>query len=92
MMWQRLFFFLALLVAALLLALVFVTPWVIDSLPSENSLLQLFVEDTTVRRSSIAGAVGLIVTAYIFFRPGAPVLGRKHAPKKPPPDDPIEDD
>jgi len=34
-----------------------------------------------VRRSSIAGAVGLIVTAFVFFRPNTAVLARKTSKK-----------
>jgi hypothetical protein len=38
--------------------------------------------DATVRRTAIAGAIGLIVTARVFFRPDP--TARKRAPKKPP--------
>jgi hypothetical protein len=58
-----------LLVAILLLLLVAVLPFAIEQIPFEHPLLALFAADRTVRRSSIAGAIGLIVTACVFFRP-----------------------
>jgi hypothetical protein len=75
-----------LLFAAGLLLLVLVLPLLAEQLPFSHRLLDLFVSDATVRRTSIAGAVGLIVTAFVFFRPDASALQRKSAPKKPPPD------
>jgi hypothetical protein len=74
------------LVAVGLLVLVVVLPWVRDDLPFAHPLLDLFAEDATVRRSSIAGAIGLLVTAFVFFRPNASVLARKAAARKPPND------
>ena len=90
MMWQELrdywlplmLFAAALFVAVVLLALAIAMPFAIEYLPSVP-LLQLFAEDATVQRSSIAGAIGLIVTAFVFFRPGA---SRKPSTKKPPHD------
>lgn len=76
----------ALIVAVLLLALVIAMPFLLGQLPFTHVLLDLFAEDTTVRRSSIAGALGLIVTAFVFFRPNALVLARKSSSKRPPPD------
>lgn len=75
-----------LLVAILLLLLVIATPFVIDYLPNSNRLLDLFREDGTVRRTSLAGALGLIVTAFVFFRPNAAVLSRKSSSTKSPHD------
>jgi hypothetical protein len=49
-------------------------------------MLDIFASDGTVRRSSIAGAIGLIVTAFVFFRPQASIQLRKNSPKKAPPD------
>ena len=91
-MWQELrdywlplmLFTLALIAAVLLLALVAALPYVVDRLPFGHPLLDLLAEDATVRRTSIAGAIGLIVTAWVFFRPNT--LGRKSSPKKPPSD------
>ena len=72
-----------LLIAALLLIAVGAAPFVVEHLPA-NPLLDLFAVDTTVRRVSIAGAVGLIVTAFVFFRPNA--ASRKQSSRKPPHD------
>jgi hypothetical protein len=91
-MWQELrdywlplmLFTAALVVAVTLLVLVAALPLVKDWLPFSHSLLDLLAEDTTVRRTSIAGAIGLIVTAWVFFRPNT--LARKSSPKKSPPD------
>lgn len=74
------------LVAILLLAVVTAMPFVVAELPTTHPLLVMFAEDATVRRTSIAGAIGLIVTACVFFRPNAAVLGRKPSPKPPPHD------
>jgi hypothetical protein len=72
----------AMLVAILLLVVVTVMPFLIEELPISHPLLGMFAEDATVRRTAIAGAIGLIVTACIFFRPDP--AARKRAPKKPP--------
>ena len=85
-MWQRLrecwlpllLFTGALLMAFTLLALVVASPLAVDYLPA-SQFMQLFAEDAVVRRSSIAGAIGLLVTAFVFFRPNLGA-GRK-APK-----------
>ena len=75
-----------LLVAVLLLAIVLVTPFVVEHLPFSHRLLTLFLHDATVRRTSLAGALGLIVTAFVFFRPNASVLSRKSSSRKSPHD------
>jgi hypothetical protein len=74
--------------AALLLALVFVAPM----LDNRNSwpgawgqLFALFGRDAAVRHTSIAAAVGLTVTAWVFFRP--PRRVRRRPSEKPPPPD-----
>jgi hypothetical protein len=42
--------------------------------------VRLFATDVTLRRTSIASAVGLLVTAFVFFRvPGTP---RRRAPER----------
>jgi len=73
-------------VAIGLIALVVAMPYVIEQLPFAHPLLDLFAADATVRRSSIAGAIGLLVTAFVFFRPNASVLARKASSRKPPRD------
>ena len=70
-----------LLIAILLLGLVAAAPYMIDAIPEARAVLKLFANDATVRRTSIAGAIGLIVTAFVFFRPNASVLVRKSARK-----------
>ena len=64
------------LVALLLLVLVAAMPFLIEYVPMPIPLLSLYAADTTVRRASIAGAIGLIVTAFVFFRPNASVLSQ----------------
>ena len=51
-------------------------------------LLVLFAQDSVVRRTALASAVGLSVTAGIFFRPGRLLRPSAHKPKSdklPPP-------
>ena len=85
--WLPLMLFIgALLVGAVLIGTVAALPYVKEHLPVEHELLDLFAEDAVVRRSSIAGAIGLIVTAFVFFRPNTSVLTRKDATRKPPGD------
>jgi hypothetical protein len=62
----RWLYWLTALVAAGLLGLVVVAPLVASS--AGGRILQLFAEDVTVRRTSIASAIGLLVTARVFFR------------------------
>ena len=74
------------LISIALVVLVVALPYVLEHLPFAHPLLDLFAEDATVRRSSIAAAIGLLVTAFVFFRPNASVLARKAASRKPPSD------
>ena len=91
-MWQELrdywlpmmLFACTLLLAAILLILVAVMPFLAEHFLTSNHALAIFADDVTVRRTSIAGAIGLIVTARVFFRPNA--LARKSSSKKPPSD------
>ena len=69
-----------LMVAVILLLLVALMPLVVEYVPMAP-VLPLFADDATVRRSAIAGAIGLIVTAFVFFRPDSSVLARKSAKK-----------
>lgn len=71
-----------LLLAIALLVLVSIAPF----LPPAHALLDLFAHDATVRRTSLVGAIGLVVTACVFFRPNAAALARKSSSKKPPND------
>ncbi len=85
--WLPLMLFIgALLVGTLLIGTVIALPYVHEHLPVEHELIDLFAEDPVVRRSSIAGSIGLIVTAFVFFKPNASVLTRKETTRKPPSD------
>lgn len=63
---------LSLLVAGLLVSLVLVAPLVDNGSERARGLLRflsLFARDDTVRGSALAAAVGLTVTAFVFFKP-----------------------
>jgi hypothetical protein len=62
----RLLWRLTLVVSTLMVLLVIAAPW-IDA--GEWPLLTLFANDQAVRRTTLASALGLVVTAAIFFRP-----------------------
>jgi hypothetical protein len=87
--WLHRLLFLVTVASALTLALLVVLcPW-LDSggQPPEGwgRLTAAFARDGAVRRTAIAAAVGLVVTAWVFFRPGAlsRLKGRKR-PRLPP--------
>jgi hypothetical protein len=89
----RLLFHFTLAVSALLLALVFLAPVLHNHfLPPGrwSSLLALFARDAAVRHTSVAAALGLLVTAWVFFRPPRllprPPGRRGPRGKLPPPD------
>src|SRR5262245_3931111 len=64
----RLLYWFALLAAAGLVLLV----WLAPSLPTGVRLVELFATDVVVRRTTLASAIGLTVTALVFFKqPGA---------------------
>ncbi len=78
--------------AAALVALVIVAPFVDD--PGLRArgwwwLVAAFARDTALRRTAIATALGLATTATIFFRPAprTPVAGQARKPQRsqPPP-------
>jgi ABC-type uncharacterized transport system permease subunit len=88
-MWNRLrdfwlprfLYFSTLLLAAALAGVVLAAPFL--SVDKQPGLLSLFAGDVIVRRTALASAVGLAVTAYVFFRPGG-VLFFKKTDKRPP--------
>jgi hypothetical protein len=85
----RLLFWLSLSVAGLLIVSVMVAPLVDDPQTDEagmGRLVMTLARDVVVRRTTIAGAVGLIVTAFVFFRPseGTRSSGRASKSKAPP--------
>jgi hypothetical protein len=67
----RLFSGLALATAGGLILLVLLTPWLDNGNGGHSRgerLLALFARDATVRRTAVASALGLVVTARVFFR------------------------
>jgi hypothetical protein len=64
----RVFFAVTLVTAAVLSLLVAVSPWLPDDVAA-FPLLELFAQDRTVRRTALACAGALAVTAFVFFRP-----------------------
>jgi hypothetical protein len=64
----RFFFGITLLFGGGLIGAVALLPLLADRWTAPQPL-HLFADDVVVRRSAIAGAVGLIVTAFVFFRP-----------------------
>ncbi len=82
-MLPRLLFWLVCTVALAMLGLLVVAPW----LDSPSRLVRLFAEDAAVRRTVFASALGLLVTASVFFRrPPARDDGRRDRSRPPPPD------
>lgn len=85
----RLLFRLTLAISAALLGLVVLCPWLHRD--GTSRLVTLFAHDTALRRTTVASAVGLAVTAFVFFRsprgePAAPpVVKKPRAPRPPPP-------
>jgi hypothetical protein len=74
----RLLFLLACTVAGLLVAGVLLAPWLDDVGRAQDGwrrVAALFARDTTLRRTSLASAVGLVVTACVFFRAYPPQAG-----------------
>ncbi len=80
----RLLFGLASALSVLLFVLVIVAPLVDNG---ESRLLALFAGDPALRRTALASAAGLMVTACIFFRPPRrpPQRKRKRTTAPPPP-------
>lgn len=78
----RLLHWLILGVAATLFLLVLLTP-LFDN--GSARLVTLFAGDPVVRRTALASAIGLTVTACVFFRtPGTKANSRKPSPVLPP--------
>lgn len=79
----RMLFYGTLGLAASLAVLVLVAP-VLGS-EDEHRLLAMFAQDSTVRKTALASALGLAVTAFVFFRPGLLLNGQKSRGRRPPP-------
>lgn len=76
--------------ATTLVGLVVLSPLVAGKvLPRTGAerVLQLFARDPLVRRTALASALGLAVTASVFFRPPRPQIGPQapRAGRTPPP-------
>jgi len=81
----RLLFWLVCLTALSLAGLVAFAPWLKD-LPSGEGArptLRLFAEDAALRKTALASALGLLVTACVFFR--QPPEEAEKGPIPPPP-------
>jgi hypothetical protein len=68
---SRLLFGLGCLLAGLLAALVASAPWLAAGGPAGpwGRVAALFAHDAAVRRTALAAAAGLVVSACVFFRP-----------------------
>lgn len=80
----RLLFWLACAVAAGLVGLVLLAPLLARAAVTPGTAarwLDLFAADATVRRTAVASALGLLVTACVFFR-AAPAASRQPARKQ----------
>ena len=77
-----LLFFTTVLMSVGLMAVVVLGPFLVERMVQPPVVLLLFGFDMTVRRTAIAGALGLIVTAFVFFLPA--FLKKKKAPKETP--------
>jgi hypothetical protein len=83
----RLLFRFTVLLATVLLGLVCLAPLADPGVPRPRGgarVLALFARDPFLRRTTVASTLGLYVTAWVFFRPGAR-LGASRRPKPPPP-------
>ena len=81
-MLPRLLFWLACLASAALLGLVALAPLLARG-PGADRWLALFAGDAAVRRTAVASALGLLVTASVFFRPHPAPPPRRRRPRPP---------
>ncbi len=83
--WLPRFLFIATLgLSGALAAVVIFAPWLGSD--HQPEILTLFAKDAIVRRTALASAVGLVVTAFVFFRPGGFLFFRaKDKNRVPPP-------
>ncbi|OAI51358.1 hypothetical protein AYO44_00685 [Planctomycetaceae bacterium SCGC AG-212-F19] len=83
-----LLFWLNLVLAAGLAGMVLLAPIVVGMLDAATGwqrLITLFARDATLRQTALASAIGLIVTALVFFRlPGAARPAAAKPPALPP--------
>jgi len=88
---QRILFFGTCALSAGLLAFVLAAPLLVRSMPERASWSQLaglFAGDVALRRITAASAIGLLVTACVFFRPPPSFQSMNRKPRRlklPPP-------
>ncbi|MBX9678181.1 MAG: hypothetical protein K2X38_05405 [Gemmataceae bacterium] len=73
-MFQKLLFGVTMAVALGLGGAVTVAPTFFRPETGQHRLLEIYAEDLAVRRTSLACALGLAVTAFVFFRGSKPAL------------------
>jgi hypothetical protein len=76
-----LLFLLTLALAVALGGAVVAAPWFYGDGASGNPYLYMFAKDMTVRRTAFFSALGMIVTAFVFFRPQTSDTKKKRAAK-----------
>jgi hypothetical protein len=83
-MFNRLLFLLTVALALGPVGLVTLAPGLVQPNPAEQpEWLVLFARDATIRRAAIACALGLIVTACVFFRTAGRTERREERGKRP---------
>lgn len=82
---QRLLFVGTLALAAALALLVPAAPQMHAALSDDSPVVRLFAEDAVVRRTALASALGLAVTAFVFFRPVRLPRPNRRPPRPGPP-------
>ncbi len=66
-------------IAVLLIALVLASPWLDNGKTEPHGwpwLVAAFARDITLRRTALASGIGLVVTSWVFFRPGVMAADR----------------
>jgi cytochrome bd-type quinol oxidase subunit 2 len=68
---SRMLFILLCTVAFILATVALIAPWLGPKTSTDlgDRIWNLFAQDSVVRRTALACALGLVVTAYVFFRP-----------------------
>ena len=78
-MFVRLLFLLTVTASVALAATVVLAPWIDAGATAESRwsrIVSLFAGDATVRRTALASSVGLLATAFVFFRSKRPAKAR----------------
>jgi hypothetical protein len=88
----RLLFGLTVAASAVLFLLVFLCPLLDNGQEQPHGwarLVAVFARDTALRRTALASAVGLLVTACVFFQPTGPSRPARRGPRPPKPPPPV---